>query len=202
MNYISEIDRFHDWLETNELPKSAVALWYALMHINHKTEWKKSFEVAISTLEFKTKFKRSELFEARTLLTQKGRISWKARGGNLCASYQITPFCVRIADAKTYTVADAKAYAKPTQARTQRHTINNSVSINIDIIKEYFNTSGYSEESALKFFNYYSASDWHDKNGKPVKNWKLKAQSVWFKPENIKPVEVKPKSEPLPNNTW
>ena len=39
-------------------------------------------------------------------------------------------------------------------------------------------------ESAQKFFNYYTAGEWHDGNGKPVKNWKQKAIAVWFKPEN------------------
>ena len=122
MNYIAEINTFYDWLETNHLPKSAIALWGALMHVNNKANWVKSFEVAISTLEFKTGFRRSELFEARNILTQKGRIQWKQRGGNLSATYNIIPFCVRItdasADASADAIQDASADANPTQTGT------------------------------------------------------------------------------------
>jgi hypothetical protein len=122
INYLVEINEFYDWLETNQIPKSAIALWHALMHINNKTRWDATFTVAISTIESKTGFKRSELFEARNILTQKGRMKWKQRGGNLCAEYEIIFFSVRntdaSADAKAYTSADAKAYTNPTQKGT------------------------------------------------------------------------------------
>jgi len=103
MNYITEINRFYDWLETNQVPKSAIALWHGLMHIANKTGWEQKFTVAISTLESKTGFKRSELNQARNILTQKGRIKWRQRGGNLCAEYELIGFCDRIADTKAYT---------------------------------------------------------------------------------------------------
>ena len=109
MNYITEINRFYDWLETNQVPKSAIALWHALMHIDNKTGWEQKFTVAISTIESKTGFKRSELNEARNILKQKGRINWRPRGGNLCAEYEIISFCGQIADTKAYT----KLYTNP-----------------------------------------------------------------------------------------
>lgn len=62
--------------------------------------------------------------------------------------------------------------------------------INIEEIIEYFTSNGYTSESAKKFFNYYSVAEWKDGNGKPVKNWKQKAQAVWFKDEN----KMKPKT--------
>jgi len=55
---------------------------------------------------------------------------------------------------------------------------------NIEDVKHYFLSNSYSELSAVKFFNYYESADWKDSNGKEVKNWKQKAQGVWFKPEN------------------
>ena len=115
---------FHDWLETNQIPKSAIALWHGLMHIANKAGWERSFTVAISTIESKTGFKRSELFEARNILSQKGRINWKQRGGNLAAEYEIIPFCVHNTDAKAYTSADASTDAKAYSNPTQKHTIN------------------------------------------------------------------------------
>ena len=56
--------------------------------------------------------------------------------------------------------------------------------INIDDIKIYFLQNGYSENSAKKFYDYYSIANWKDSKGNQVKNWKQKAQAVWFKPEN------------------
>jgi hypothetical protein len=56
--------------------------------------------------------------------------------------------------------------------------------ININDIKLYFFENGYSEISAQKFYDYYSVASWKDSKGNKVKNWKQKAQAVWFKPEN------------------
>ena len=55
--------------------------------------------------------------------------------------------------------------------------------INIEDVKTYFNENGYTEESAIKFFNYYSIAEWKDSKGNKVKSWKQKAQAVWFKDE-------------------
>lgn len=57
---------------------------------------------------------------------------------------------------------------------------------------DYFKENNYTEIVAKKAFEFYSVANWHDSNGKPVKNWKQKMLSVWFKPENLikKPNEV------------
>jgi hypothetical protein len=57
----------------------------------------------------------------------------------------------------------------------------------LEEVKKYFNEKGYTEDAAIKAFNYYDVGDWHDSKNKPVKNWKQKMISVWFKPENKKP---------------
>ena len=57
---------------------------------------------------------------------------------------------------------------------------------NLDQVKSYFMDNGYSEQSAVKAFNYYSVAGWKDSNGKQVRNWQQKMQSVWFKDENKK----------------
>lgn len=94
MNYIMEINRFYDWLETNSISKSSIALWHALMHIDNKTNWKSEFTVAMSVLELKTGFKNSELYKARNELQEKGRLIWNSRSGNQSATYKIIPFCL------------------------------------------------------------------------------------------------------------
>lgn len=59
-------------------------------------------------------------------------------------------------------------------------------------VKEYFIKNGYSEKVAIRAFNMYNASVeanpklkyWRDSRDNPIKNWKMKMQSVWFKDEN------------------
>lgn len=53
-------------------------------------------------------------------------------------------------------------------------------------VVEYFEQHGYRAEAGQKFYLYYANGNpaWTDSAGKPVRSWKQKAQSVWFKPDN------------------
>lgn len=55
--------------------------------------------------------------------------------------------------------------------------------VNENEIEDYFVLNGYSKELANKFYLHYQP-DWTDSNGKKVKDWKKKAQTIWFKEEN------------------
>lgn len=123
-NYIKEINMFYDWLETNQIPKSAIALWHTLMHIANKSKWENKFTVATSTIESKSGFKRSELFKARNILEQKGRLTWKSRGGNLCAEYQLIFFSVHNKDTNGNTNGNANGNANGNTNGSQTVTIN------------------------------------------------------------------------------
>lgn len=116
MNYILEIKAFYDWLEVNQLPTSAIALWHGLMHMANKTGWKDNFTVAIVVLEIKTGLKKQAIMNARTILQNKGLITFKSRGGNQSATYKINSF-VSFKEAQNHTQGD-------TQEHTQEHTIN------------------------------------------------------------------------------
>lgn len=48
----------------------------------------------------------------------------------------------------------------------------------------YFQQNGYSTIAGQNFYRYYSALDWHDSRKNKVLDWKGKARSVWFTPEN------------------
>lgn len=66
----------------------------------------------------------------------------------------------------------------------------------LEEVKEFFKSKGYTEESAVKAYDYYAYADWKDSRGKQVLNWRQKFSSVWFKKENEIPkesVEVKNK---------
>lgn len=58
---------------------------------------------------------------------------------------------------------------------------------------KYFTDNGQRPERGEKAYGYYVEGDWHDANGKPVKNWKMKAR-IWFD-EN--PVRLEPKTTTL-----
>jgi len=60
---------------------------------------------------------------------------------------------------------------------------NLPINVNENEIIDYFINNGYSKELAKKFYLHYQP-DWKDANGKVVKDWKKKAQVVWFKEEN------------------
>lgn len=44
----------------------------------------------------------------------------------------------------------------------------------------FFKENGFTEQLAKKAFQYYQSADWHDKAGKPVKNWQQTMIGVWF----------------------
>lgn len=94
MNYLLEINAFYEWLETNPLQRSEIALWSALMHINNKSHWQKSFMVPVSTLQLKAGLRRADLFKARKRLVEVGLIEYTAgcTGHSQAASYTLKPF--------------------------------------------------------------------------------------------------------------
>lgn len=75
------------------------------------------------------------------------------------------------------------------------HTTSRMENVNVNEVKDYFKEKGYTEIAAIKFFEYYSVSDWVDGKGNKVKNWKQKANSVWFKEEN----KIKEVPKDVPN---
>ena len=89
MNYIAEIKAFYDTLELNPLPSPAIALWHALMSIANKTGWQEEFTVAVSVLVLKSGLNAQAIKRARNRLEQDGYISWRSRGGNQAAIYQV-----------------------------------------------------------------------------------------------------------------
>lgn len=57
----------------------------------------------------------------------------------------------------------------------------------VDDVTAYFKLKGYTQEAAVRAFDYYTELNWHDRNGDKVQNWKGKMISNWFKPENLIP---------------
>lgn len=53
----------------------------------------------------------------------------------------------------------------------------------VDEVISYFEENQYEEWLAKKAFNHYAVADWKDAHGTPVRNWKQKMSTNWFKDE-------------------
>ena len=58
----------------------------------------------------------------------------------------------------------------------------------------FFTQKGYDSALAKQFYEYYDVANWCDGGGKPVRNYKQKALSVWMKDTNKLPVKEKSES--------
>ena len=54
----------------------------------------------------------------------------------------------------------------------------------LEEVLAYFEEHKYKKTEAEKAYHFYNNRNWNDSNNRPVKNWKLKMQEVWFKEEN------------------
>ena len=125
MGYIDEINAFQQWLLTaTNVSATDIALWYALMHYNNTTGWKREFNVAIKTLEVSTKCTKPTVIKARNKLKQLGLIDFISREGNQSAIYRMIPFRNQI-ELNNFTQMDTQSYTQmDTQSYTQVDTIH------------------------------------------------------------------------------
>ena len=49
---------------------------------------------------------------------------------------------------------------------------------------DFFFENSYSSQAAKKAFDTYNKNNWKDTKGNEIKDWKVKMQKVWFKPDN------------------
>ena len=95
MNYLKEILTFENWLDYNSnVNKSDIRLWYTLMYTANRFNWKE-FSISISSLIFKSKLSKSDIYRSRNKLKQFGLIDFKEKKGNQCTVYKINS-CVSL----------------------------------------------------------------------------------------------------------
>lgn len=92
MNYMTEIKMFNEWLETNELSTSGIALWYALMYIANRSGWRPELCIPVSVLCLRTKLSRSAIYKERTILRDQGLIDFDTGDGRQSSNYRIQGF--------------------------------------------------------------------------------------------------------------
>lgn len=118
VNYITEINAFHAWLQVNELSASAILLWYSLMHFCNKTGWRSEFNLALSQLESDTHLSRATIKRARFELESAGLIKVHYRRGRQSSVYEIQPISIKLA-----------AHIEPQSEPIPRHRL---ISIDVD----------------------------------------------------------------------
>ena len=95
LNYLKEILTFENWLDYNStINKSDIRLWYTLMYTANRFNWKE-FGISISSLIFKSKLSKSDIYRSRNKLKQIGLIDFKEKKGNQCAIYKMNS-CVEV----------------------------------------------------------------------------------------------------------
>nr|DAI17400.1 MAG TPA: Replication initiator A family protein [Caudoviricetes sp.] len=97
MNYMTEIKMFNEWLETNELSTSGIALWYALMYMANRSGWKQQLYIPVSVIMLRTKMSRSTIYREREVLRDYGLIDFEGGDGRQSSSYRIIGFEERFA---------------------------------------------------------------------------------------------------------
>lgn len=128
MRYLDEVNAFWDWILTNpDVSTAARVLWFALMHFNNKSGWKREFNVSMSSLELSTGLSKSGVVRARNVLKQCGLISYRVRSGRQSTIYSINYFaCHRETQNGTQTDTQTETQAETvadTQDGTQAETI-------------------------------------------------------------------------------
>lgn len=89
MNYISAINSFWDSATTNPLSTGQVSLYFALLHINNRSNWIEWFSASNQVLSVLTGLSKSGILKARNELKQRGLLEFKERGTK-ATLYRIT----------------------------------------------------------------------------------------------------------------
>jgi hypothetical protein len=70
------------------------------------------------------------------------------------------------------------------ERKNEKKDIGKFIIPTLEEVLAYFEEHKYKKTEAEKAYHFYNNRNWSDSNNRPVKNWKLKMQEVWFKEEN------------------
>lgn len=92
MNYISEINAFHTWLEVHPLSSGQISLWYALMQYDNRSGWSEWFAVPSMLLQLHTGLSRQGMIKARSVLVEAGLVQFRSGDGK-AGKYKMESVC-------------------------------------------------------------------------------------------------------------
>ncbi len=96
MNYLTEINLFYSWLETNRLSPGSIALWHGLIFIANRSGWCSPLSIPLSTIELRTGISRASIYRERDRLRDAGLIEFSTSGGRASGSYKINYLSQRV----------------------------------------------------------------------------------------------------------
>jgi hypothetical protein len=176
-------------------------LFYIYLLTNERTKQCGVYEITKKQISFDLGYSIDKVSILLTYFINKGKIKYNeytkelAIGNWLKYNFSTSPKVKSCIDKEFKLVKDTVLieYVKSMdtlsqeeeeQEEEQEEEKNKKKEIRIEDIKLYFFENGYTDLSAQRFFDYYSVANWKDSKGNKVKNWKQKAQAVWFKPDN------------------
>lgn len=118
MNYIAELNAFHDYLLANQLSTSEIVLWHALMHINNSTMWKNEFTASNLMLQQLTGLSISGLAVAKNKLKQRGLIDYIIRKGRQAGKFRVKSLLAEATVEETWKQCGSNAEATCKQRGT------------------------------------------------------------------------------------
>jgi hypothetical protein len=193
MNSYELSRNFFDWSFENphKVTPNHIALYFFCIEHCNRLGWKQNFGLP-TTMAKEAIGIRSYNTYIKTLndLVDFGFIIMIEKSKNQYSSNIIALSNFNKAHDKALDKAMIKHMIKQDESTVQsidsinKHKTINNKQITIIEVEDYFIENGYRKDVAEKFYNYYNVSDWKDAKGNKVKNWKQKAQSVWFKDEN------------------
>lgn len=212
MQYISQINAFERWLETNTLGATSQLLWYKLMYKCNRCGWQEWFEVNNQRLMAEMTISKPTLWRARDELIESGLIEYKKGKKGLSGKYRIVAFY------ETNDETNVKPMMKPicnqsrNQYETNRETSNKTrIRQDIDIekenkeknakrftpptfdeVKKYISDNNYNVDASI-FFDYYTSNGWLVGKNK-MKDWKATVRR-WNSTEKSKSKKSEPQKK-------
>ena len=193
MDFIQQLKAF-DEKSTANLTPNAVAVYFKLFMMNNLKHWEEWFETTDSYLCLATGIARREsILKALNILQQKGYIEMERGGYHRPSKYKIKPLYNSAIDSgidsgfdSAFDSAIDSGFDSAIDSAFDRHIIKHKHKTKtktktravftpptLDEVKAYCQERN-SSVDPVRFFDYFTAGGWHDKNGTPVKSWKQK----------------------------
>ena len=96
MDYPTEIRLFNEWLETNDVTTSGIALWHTLAYLASRSGGGSSQCIPLSVIMARTKMSRSSVYRERESLRRHGLIDFDVGDGRQSTGYRIIGFEERV----------------------------------------------------------------------------------------------------------
>lgn len=136
MNYIAELNAFHDYLMANRLSTSEIALWHALMHINNSTMWKTEFTASNLILQQITGLSRSSLADAKNKLKQRGLIEYIPGKPRQAGMFKMLSICHILDELPDELPDEFRTSSRTSSGRVAGTLINKNINENKEEVEE------------------------------------------------------------------